>query len=192
LHIFALNNKQVTKKSLDRKAAQPVIIEGRDSGKTDQEIYGELIEQYYDKKGVALLITGTPTRENNEKYKTLNTLLVGILGISIIFKIMAIIAISLTAGELWLMLLVFIAPIFAGYFMYEIARYNAPIYRFCGLITIATSLRGLEHISTASDIVVTIAFVVSIAGLSFYLDSKLFPKYSPRNLVKDSSGEYVV
>jgi hypothetical protein len=33
----------MSKKSLDRKVAQKIIVDSRDSGKTDQEIYNELV-----------------------------------------------------------------------------------------------------------------------------------------------------
>ena len=170
----------------------PLIAEGRETGKTDQEIYNELIQKYYDKKGVALLITGTATDANKEKYKALNNLLIGLLGSSIILKILSILAITVVAKEAWLLILVFLAPLFAGYFMYETARYNGPMYRICGWLTIAAFLQSIDYLKGPSDVIVNIFFAGAIAGLSFYLDSRLFPDYSPRNLVKDGGGEFVL
>jgi hypothetical protein len=173
------------KTSINRKTLIPLIDAARDSGKTDQEIYFDLTDKYYDKKGVALLITGTATRENKEKFKGLNNLLVGLLGSSIILKVLMILTMSIVAGEAWFLVLVFIAPLFSGYFMYEIAKYNGPVYRLCGIITIATFMQSIEHLNNATDTVLNVAFVAAIAGLSFYLDSKLFPDYSPRDLQKE-------
>ncbi len=180
------------KTSIDRKAILPIIDDCRDKGKSDQEIYFDLIEKYYDKKGIALLITGTTTPKNKEKFKALNNLLVGLLGSSIILKILMILTMSIVARQAWLLILVFVAPLFSGYFMYEIARYNGPIYRMCGLITIATFLQSIQQINNATDAILNIAFVAAIVGLSFYLDGKLFPDYSPSNLKKDDSGEFVL
>jgi hypothetical protein len=69
----------MSKKSLDRKAAQKFIVDSRDNGKSDQDIYNELSQQYLDKKSVALLITGTVTTENKNKYKLYNNILLGLL-----------------------------------------------------------------------------------------------------------------
>jgi hypothetical protein len=53
------NEKDMSKKSLERKPAQKFIIESRQNDKTDQEIYNDMTQQYFDKKAVALIITGT-------------------------------------------------------------------------------------------------------------------------------------
>ena len=178
------------KKLLDRKAAQKNIIENRENGKTDQEIYNELSQQYYDKKAVALLITGTVTSENKKKYKIYNNILLGLLGLSILFKLLTVFSLTIQSGQLWTLLLVLIVPLFAGFFMYEIARYNAAIYRFCGMLTIVGFLQTIGKAENGTDILINIIFAIAVAGLSFYLDSKMFPDYSPKNLQMDSNGEY--
>lgn len=40
----------MSKKSLDRKIAKKFIVDNRDNGKSDQEIYNELSQQYYDRE----------------------------------------------------------------------------------------------------------------------------------------------
>ncbi len=182
----------MTKKSIDRKAAQKFIIDSRDNGKTDQEIYNELSQQYFDKKSVALLIAGTVTKENKNKYKIYNNILLGLLGLAILLRILLVFSLTIQTGQLWTLLLVFIVPLFAAYFAYEIARYNAPIYRFCGLMTIVGFMQTIGKSEGGSDILINLVFAGAIAGLSFYLDSKMFPAYSPKNLKKDSNGEYIL
>lgn len=182
----------MSKKSLDRKAAQKFIVDSRDNGKTDQEIYNELSQQYYDKKSVALLITGTVTTENKNKYKIYNNILLGLLGLAILLRILLVFSLTIQTGQLWTLLLVFIVPLFAAYFAYEIARYNAPIYRFCGIMTIVGFMQTISKSEGGSDILINLVFAGAIAGLSFYLDSKMFPDFSPKNLKKDSNGEYIL
>ncbi|WP_276974125.1 hypothetical protein [Flavobacterium filum] len=182
----------MSKKSLDRKAAQTFIVDSRDNGKTDQEIYNELSELYYDKKSVALLITWTVTTENKKKYKVYNNILLGLLGLSILFKLLTVFSLTIQTGQIWTLLLVLIVPLLAGYFMYEIARYNGPIYRFCGMLTIAGFLQTIGKAENGTDITINLIFAGAVAGLSFYLDSKMFPNYSPKNLKKDSNGEYIL
>jgi hypothetical protein len=172
----------MSKKSLDRKAAQKFIVDSRDNGKADQEIYNELSQQYYDKKSVALIITGTVTTENKSKYKVYNNILLGLLGLSILFKLLTVFSLTIQTGQLWTLFLVLVVPLFAGYFMYEIARYNGPIYRFCGMLTIAGFLQTISKAENGTDILINVIFAGAVAGLSFYLDSKMFPNYSPKNL----------
>ena len=69
---------------------------------------------------------------------------------------------------------------------------NAPIYRFCGWLTIAGFLQTVGKMEMGTDILLNIIFASAVAGLSFYLDSKLFPEYSPKNLKKDSNGDYIL
>jgi hypothetical protein len=180
------------KKSLDRKAAKIFIVDSRDNGKTDQEIYNELSQQYYDKKSLALLITGTVTTENKNNYKVYNNILLGLLVLAILLRILLVFSLTIQTGQLWTLLLVFIVPLFAAYFAYEIARYNGPIYRFCGIMTIAGFLQTIGKSEGGTDILINLVFAGAIAGLSFYLDSKMFPNFSPKNLKKDSNGEYVL
>jgi len=182
----------MNKKSLDRKNAHKFIVESRENGKTNQEIYNELSQQYFDRKSVALMITGTVTTENKNRYKVYNNILLGLLAVSIIFKLLIVFNLTIQTGEPWMYLLILIVPLFSGYFMYEIARYNGPIYRMCGLLTIAGFLQTIGKSDNSTDVLISIVFAGSVAGLSFYLDSKMFPDYSPKNLVKDTDGEYVL
>jgi hypothetical protein len=182
----------MSKKSLNRKTTQKFIVDSRDNGKSDQEIYNELSQQYYDKKSVALLITGTVTTENKKKYKVYNSILLGLLGLAILLRILLVFSLTIQTGQLWTLLLVFIVPLFAAYFAYEIARYNAPIYRFCGIMTIVGFMQTIGKSEGGNDILINLVFAGAIAGLSFYLDSKMFPDFSPKNLKKDSNGEYIL
>jgi len=178
-------------KSLDKKHAKSLIIEGRNAGKSDKELYTELAEMYYDKKGIALLITGTAKPENIAKYKIYNNILLGLMGISILFKVWIVTTLTLATMQPWMMLLVLIVPLLTAYFMHEIYQYSGPIYRVCGILVIAGFLQTIGDAGSGIDIVINLVFAGSVAGLCFYLDSNLFPDYSPKNLSKDSNGDYI-
>lgn len=90
-----------------------------------------------------------------------------------------------------MLLLVLVVPLFTAYFMYEIARYDRPSYRFCGFLTIIGFLRTIGHLDNGRDILIDLLFVGIVAGLSFYLESQMLPDYSPKYLMKDSNGEYI-
>lgn len=181
----------MSKNSLDTKTVKKFIVDSRDTGKTDQAIYNELSQQYYDKKSLALLITGTVTTENKNKYKIYNNVLLGLLCLAILLRFLHVFSLTIQTGQLWTLLLVFIVPLFAAYFAYEIARYNAPIYRFCGIMAIVGFIQTIGKSQEGSDILINLVFAGAIAGLAFYLDSKMFPDFSPKKLKKDSNGEYI-
>jgi len=182
----------MSKKSLDRKKAQKFIVEQRANGKSDQEIYDELTQQYYDKKEVALFIAGTATEENKRKYKIYNNTLLIFLLAAILLRILSVFGMTLQTGQLWTLLFVFIVPVFAALFAHGVAMYQAPIYRFCGIMTILGFLKAMSSLESGIDIFINFIFTVAIAGLAFYLDSKLFPNYRPRSLKTDSNGEYIL
>ena len=180
------------KKALDVPAIKKAIEEGRDNGKTDQEIYNELVPLFYDKRTLALIITGNPTKENIEKYKVYNNILLGILALSIVFKFLTVFNLAMSFGQPLLLLLIFVVPLFTAYFIYEIRRYSAFAYRACGLLAIAGFLQSIRNTSDAADVLINLVFAGSVCFLSFYLDKKLFPKYSPGKLQKDANGEFIL
>jgi hypothetical protein len=181
----------MNKKSLDRKAAKQFIIDNRAMNKTDQEIYNELSQQYYDKKAIALLITSTVTIENKRKYQVYNSILIGFIGITVLFKILAIVGLVLAANKVWYLLFAFLVPIFNVYFLYEVARYTGSVYR---MLAIWVGLAFLQSIGKleGTDLMINLGLCILIAGLALYLDKNMFPNYSPNNLKKDSKGEYIV
>ncbi len=181
----------MSKKSIDRKSARKFIIENRNEGKTDQEIYEDLSQLYYDKKSLALLITGTPTQENIAKYSIYNFALIALLvGVGVL-KVFVVAGLSLAAGQPLALLLVFLVPIVNVYFIYEFIRYSAPAYRICGALAIVSFLQSLSNMSGAMDFISTLVLTGGIAALSFYLDDKLFPNYAPKKLTKDEKGDYM-
>jgi hypothetical protein len=182
----------MSKKSLNRKDAQKYIIVSRDNGKTDQEIYNELSEQYFDKKSVAILITETITSENKKKYNVYNNILIGLIGLTILFKLFMIFSLTIQSGELWILLIALFVPLLAGYIIYGISNYDKPIYRFCGIMIGLGFLQNMRKLDNTSDILINIIFTVAIVGLSFYLDSVMFPDYNPKGLIKDSNGDYIL
>lgn len=182
----------MSKKAIDKKSALNFIVTSRENGKTDQDIYRELSLRYYDKKSLALLITATPRTENKNKYKIYNNVLLGLLVFVILLRILVVFRLTIETGQIWTLLFLFIVPFFAAYFAYEIAQYSAPFYRICGFMTIFSALRTIMKLESSTDILINLVLAVAIAGLSFYLDNKMFPDYSPQNLKKDSDGEYIL
>jgi hypothetical protein len=178
------------KKSINKKSARKFIIENRNNGKTDQEIYNELSLEYYDKKSIALLITGTVTNENKKKYGIYNKILLSLLVITVLLKVFSVFLMTLQENEIYILLLIFIVPILNIIFIIEISRYTASIYRLCGIMSILSIFQSFSHVVNGIDMFLSIILGGLIAGLSYYLHYKLFPRNNPNELKKDANGEY--
>lgn len=181
------------KSPIDYKEIQRFIIESRENGKTDQEIYNELAPKYYDKKTLALLIRGTVTKERKEKYKRLNGLLLTLIGIAIVFEILWIIAFSITYSSFWLLIGIFIIPLFGVFLFYQVYRYNAIAYQMVGILGIIIFMRAFQLTDGHwLAIIISILLGGGITFLGFYVKNKLIPGYKPRKLKKDADGEYIL
>lgn len=180
----------MNKKSLDGKAASSYIIENRNNGMTDQDIYTNLSQEYFDKKAVAILIKGTLTDEIKQKYKLYNNILLGLLGLSIFLKLIMVLNLAVETGELWTLILMLFVPIINIFLIFGVARYQIPIYRLCGFFSILSLMQTISHSANFWDTVFVLIFASLIAGIAFYLYSKLSPNYGPDSIEKDDTGEY--
>lgn len=182
----------MSKKSLDRKAAKLFIVSSRDNGRTDQEIYNKLTEQYFDKKSLAILITETITAELKKTYKVYNNILIGPIGLSFAYNIYKVVIITMESRELWVLLFAIGFLFFAFYLIYEIWNYNKPIYKFCGIMTGLGFVQYMRKFENMEHVFICLIVAGGIVGLSFYLNYKLFPNYKPNSLKKDDNGDYIL
>jgi hypothetical protein len=182
----------MSKKQLNKSTAKHEIIQSWSEGKTNQEIYFQLTNQYYDKKAIALLITGTTTEEIKRKYKPYNISLLILIAVTIILKVLQIVNLAYLGESVLPLLLVLIFPFFNILFFIGVAKYDAHSYRFCGFLALFGFFKSISNGNGNTDLVIGLIFCILITGLSFYLDAKLFPKYKPFNLAKDKNDEYIV
>ncbi|MDQ3108896.1 MAG: hypothetical protein M3R17_03285 [Bacteroidota bacterium] len=180
----------MSKKSIDRKALKKAVVFGRQDGKTDRQIYDELSLIYFDKKSIAQAINGTVTAEREKKYKVAQVVLLVLLAVTMVLKMLVVFGISLTSGKPALLIMVLIVPIMNLLFFVQIARYEAPAYRLCALLTLLSLVQSFRVTSETADIVITLILGGGIAGLSFYLSSVLFPGFR-LNIEKGADGEYI-
>ena len=179
-------------KKINQKEVREIIEESRKSGKSDQQIYNELIRFGYDKKTIALLITGTATPERKAQFKTLNTILLVLLGLTVIMKLLSVFALTMETGEPLTKLLVLIVPLLNIYFMYEVAHYRAPAYRLIVILAIVGIFSTISRGGDIYDIVVSAVVGGAIAFLAYYLDKNMFPNFRPRKMETDSNGDFVL
>ena len=168
-----------------------MIVEDKDKGKKDQEIYNELSPGFPNKKTLALLITGAATSGDRNRYKIYNNVLIGLLVLVVLLRLLGSFYL-LKAGDLGDFAFSLIGFLFPALFIYGIAQYNAPFYRFCGFMVIVGSVSAIARENSAGAILFDIVLIIAIAGLCFFLGNKMFPNYKPGKLRKDSNGNYLL
>jgi hypothetical protein len=184
----------VSKKSVDKKAVIAQIKSMRMEGRSDTEIYAKLSGEYYDRKTVATIITATVTEERKQKYKDAQVTLLVMLGLTIVFKLLMGAALLVNDQNVMTLILAILLPAVNIYLFVKVLQYEASIYRACGFV----ALMGLTRILNGSAqeagwaIAVDVLIIALIVGLSYHLDSKLFPLYSPQKMKADANGDFRV
>ena len=184
----------MSKKSIDRKAVAGIIQSGRLEGRSDTEIYTRLSAEYFDRKKIAQLITGTVTEQRKKNHRDAQITLLVLLGISVVFSLLTVISMALNSLGIYLMFFVLFLPMINIIFLVQIMLYKASAYRGCAILVMLGVVQGFKNWSTMESwtIFTNLAFAGAIVGLCFYLDNKLFPNYSPNNMKPDSNGDYRV
>jgi hypothetical protein len=145
---------------------------------------------------VAFMIANVPTKANQEKFKTLNAVLVGLLILLAVMKIPAFILIAQNFP--------LVAAVFAGLFIpmlnvcmaWEVAHYRGYAYRMTGFLGCVGLLKTLgapelwEQDATGW-MIAGFYFAVGIAtiALSFYLAKKLYPDLGFRSARKNEADQ---
>jgi hypothetical protein len=157
-----------------------------------QQILDELAELYHGKNTIAVLIASAPTNERKEKYKSLNTMLVALLGLTIVLKV-AVAALLLSQMSVFLLPIALIIPAFTVWLTYEVSKYKGYIYTVVGGLAIASILKSLGTMDMNSvwDIL-DIGVLLAISGLAFYLRKKMFPNFNFTGPKKDASGAVIL
>ncbi len=182
---------------MNQKMAKETIEQRRGEGKSDQQIYNELAEHYANKKNLALLITGTATSEDKNRFRLYNNLLIGLLTITLLLRLLSSFQL-VQAGE-FPGFLIIVAAIMPALFIYGISQHLAPMYKLCGILSVLGIITILATWGTGAltgegslNKLVDLVLVVPIAILSFYLAGKMFPKFNPGKLQSDGKDGYIL
>ncbi|MET0466444.1 MAG: hypothetical protein ABW007_25020 [Chitinophagaceae bacterium] len=176
---------------MDQKTAKKIIDDRRSEGKNDQQIYDELSGHFDNKKNLALLITGTASVQTRRQYKLYNNVLIGLLAITLLFRLMG--AFSLVAeGEILGFIVSLIGIALPALFIYGFIHYMGAMYKFCGFLTLLGIVQMVARWDNSILMIIGLLILIPIAILSFYLSSKMFPKFSPGKLRKDENGAYLL
>ena len=186
----------MNKKSLDVKTAQKFIIESRNNGMTDQEIYNELSQQYFDKQSIAGLITATVTSESMSKYKVHRYILLGLIVLVTVFYLLSLIDFSNFTSEIGFILPITLLLSASIYMYVMLIKYMyAEVFKFCSIGAIWVAIRFLcdlryDFVNHTYQLIGLI-IIVLVVVLSYYISRKMFPNRRLKKLKRDSNGEYI-
>lgn len=182
----------MSKKQLNKKEVLAEIKTRLSEGQKRNEILEELSEVYFEKDTIAKLIAMTPSQATIEKHKSINNILLVLLGITILAKL--VIGFILMANiSIYALPFALLVPIFSVYFAVEVSKYRGYIYNLLGILTIAGMLRGFSNYTTFGVIeLIEITLFVLIVGFSFYLGNSMFPNYGLFGSKKDGNGNILL
>ncbi|PZE15558.1 hypothetical protein DNU06_17465 [Putridiphycobacter roseus] len=172
---------------LEKKELKRIISEERGFGKNDQEIYNVLIEKHKDKDEIAIMLTDSLKKEDRNKIRFWNTILLVLIGLTIIFKVIATLNISVSSGKLWTLLFVLLTPILNIAFFLIVLNYRIQLYKFIAIFTMLSFVNTIGKMGEGLDLFLSIFFSVSIIGLSF----ALYYNNKPAELKKDGNGNHI-
>ena len=172
---------------LEKKELKRIISEERGGGKDDQEIYNILIKKHIDKDEIALLLSERLKKEARNKIRIWNTILLILIGLTIVLKVIATINLSINSGNLWPFLFVLITPILNIVFFLIVLKYRIQMYKFIAVFTMLSFVNSIGKMGEGPDLFLTIFFSVSIMVLSF----ALYFNNKPDELNKDENGNHI-
>jgi predicted RNase H-like HicB family nuclease len=165
----------MTKKEVRKVVKQSIL-----DGKTKQETFETLKETAkLPTEDLAKIIQSIPSLQARQKYKTLNMILIGLLSLTVLFKMMAGIPIIIENGIKWFPVL-FILPIINILLLIGVATYSQSSHKWVAIFTILGLLRSLSDILGQPFeplIIIDLTIAAGLIGLGFYLNSKLCPDY---------------
>ncbi|RYY54388.1 MAG: hypothetical protein EOO05_20310 [Chitinophagaceae bacterium] len=137
------------------------------------------------------MITGTATVQNRQKYKLYNYVLIGLLAITLLFRLIA--ASTLMAeGEMLGLVASLVGILLPALFIYGFINYMGAMYKFCGFMTVLAIVQVLARGNFDVLVMIDLVILALMAFLSFYLAGKMFPNFSPAKLKKDENGGYLL
>lgn len=176
---------------MDPKTAKKIIDDRRSAGKNDQQIYDELSAHYDNKKNLALLITGTASVETRSKYKLFNNILIGLLAITLLFRLIGAFSLVSESGLLGFIISL-VGVLLPALLIYGFINYMGAMYKLCGFLTLLGIVQLIARWDASMLVILSLIILIPMAFLSFYLSSKMFPKFNPNKLRKDKNGAYLL
>lgn len=166
----------MTKKEV-RKLAQQKIKEG----KTQQQTFEEIKEESdRPAEEIAIIVKGIPTLAKRQKYKSLNSVLIGLLVLTIALKMNSGIPIVVEKGIKWFPI-IFILPLINVFMLWGVSTFRASFHRFAAVLTMISVIRNLKHFlgeSFEPMLILDLMIYGGIIFLGFYLQGKLTPGYA--------------
>lgn len=162
-------------------------------GKTKQETYEELKMMTSTKpEEIAKILNGIPTNELKNKFKVYQILLLGLLGVTVLLKMLATLPLVMAGGSgsvFW----IFVTPLvnialFVGVLLYHKPSYNVVVW----LTAIGLLRYSLGLMQTGFEWSNMIDYVLfgGIIALAVYLNKNMFTNYRVvRELYQNNQGQ---
>jgi len=161
-------------KSLTVKEVEIKIVQFRDIGKSDEDIYNELKDLYNGNYPLRMIIKGVITEIQKQKFKKINTLLIILLGLVVFLRSYKLFYLYTSSVNLNAMAFCIFLIFLNFYFIFKLLKYWVRIYRIIGMIFTAFLVQSFFSTTDLIDKVFQIILSGSITFLSFYLAEKLY------------------
>jgi hypothetical protein len=149
------------------------------NGKTHQEIFNKIVSTSdFNIHEVADIVRKIPTLEKRRKYKLFNNVLAGLLGLSIISRIITGLG-ELIQGKNDVSLIVMLFPIITILLFWGIYTYKRNLHLVTGLFMTFGTLMTASRLFNNFDILSLVDILVTLFGscIALYLNSKLPSDY---------------
>lgn len=176
----------MTKQSLNTKQARNFIIESRENGESDQDIFNKLSEKYFDSQQIAGLIISIIPPEKMVKYMKWHYLFIALIASLFIVEIGGLIAIDIFESWGLTILLIAVFGLLIGYLV-QLNKYRGSLYLNWYLLPILSL--GMLSQSPLWCIISCIILSALLGCVGVFLTRRLVPNM--RKLKKDEVGNYI-
>ena len=141
-----------------------------------------------DKDEVVILLTESLKMEDRKKISVWNTILLVLIGSTILLKVLTVLGLSIHTGELWTVLLVLITPILNVFFFFIVMNYKIQMYKFIAIFSMLGLVNSIGKMGEGIELIINIFLSLTIFGLSLalYLNNK------PAEIKKDENGNHIL
>lgn len=178
------------KKIISKNELSLLVINLLKGGKSKQEIFDELVQEYSMDDSLMKTIAELPEHLAKERYRILNVILV----ITVV-----ILGIMQTTGAFLLMntsnlkekIFLFAVPLIGFFFAIQIYKMKGIMYRILAAVSVGGLIKVMQSLMDSGvGSYIEIGLDIIIICLSLYLGTKMFPNYGFNGLKKDEKGNY--
>lgn len=175
------------------KDIRKLVVDQIYQGKRRQEIFDGFNARIKGRElDIAAIVADVPTLAQRQRWQWLNMILIGLLTISILFKVLYAISLTSALGS-GALLLAFIFPIVNIVLLWGVVTYRPKSYRSLGFWGLFSALQLINHWRVSTIDMWTLVDLNMVAGLiflGFFLHGKLKGSYRVKSqTITDAQGK---